>query len=617
MAFTSNSDLFGAVHEEGLNRVVRHIMRQRPSLFNYGTALVQANPALLCEPIEAAPRVTQLISLLPPIPLFGADQFALNYCFQLTNLEIEFHPGNTITLPPELNPPLGEQRFAFRARGCGGLGCPSREFKPIVDLILELSQIATLRQATRPSLTREIPAESFATARAAPRDVLQDILVRPDQVFVPRQHVFPTRQLACFCLDLLATGRAGLIGPEGNKRVNVQLDNLEIVDLTPGGLEKSLECYFLLVVNQGILPQVNTAISETLFKMIDFGEFGSLTVSASTAVPNNPALEEEQLKTFIDLQSFVLQVPPIVVEAGGDGGGNGGPDITKTVRPRTRSGPFHLTAAVSEGAFIQVFEAIRDHTTFDITIEPRSILGPVSAGAHLRFHLENGNINFGDDNTVQIDELDIDWEDLRVTLAINIPEICIPPFQICTPIGCTPQFCVFEGENDVSLTLVIPAIFTSEVSIKLRPQVYYGISAAGNRWIIKLEPVGPVDIDIIDVSASIGEILDNAIGDALDELGLLGDILDKAVEAIKDILDIGDDIQEWIKDLVFDTLGIELGIDNLLFDFFTDNFKILDLEDPVEVLPADGALIPVRIPFEFIGARVNNAELIIEVDVEE
>jgi hypothetical protein len=334
-------------------------------------------------------------------------------------------------------------------------------------------------------------------------------------------------------------------------------------------------------------------------------------------VPNNPAIEEEQLKAFIDIDSFVLTIPPIVVESGGDGGGGGGPEVTKTVRPRERTGPFHLTAAVSEGAFIQVFEAIRDHTTFDITIEPRNIFGPVSAGAHLRFHLENGSVNFGADNTVQIDELDIDWEQLSVTLALNIPEICIPPFKVCVPVlGCTPQFCVFEGENDVSLTLAIPAVFTSEVSIKLRPAVYYGTSTAGNSWIIQLEPVGPVDIDIIDVSATIGEILDNAIGDALDDLGLVGEILDAAVDAIKALLDIGDDIQEWIKDLVFDSLGIELGIDNLLFDWLTDNFKILDLEDPVEVLPADGALIPVRIPLEFIGAQVNKDELIIEVDVE-
>jgi hypothetical protein len=38
MAFTDNADLFASVGEDGINLVVRHIMRQRPSLVNYGTA---------------------------------------------------------------------------------------------------------------------------------------------------------------------------------------------------------------------------------------------------------------------------------------------------------------------------------------------------------------------------------------------------------------------------------------------------------------------------------------------------------------------------------------------------------------------------------------------------
>jgi hypothetical protein len=157
------------------------------------------------------------------------------------------------------------------------------------------------------------------------------------------------------------------------------------------------------------------------------------------------------------------------------------------------------------------------------------------------------------------------------------------------------------------------------VSIDLRPKVYYGISAAGNKWIVQLEPIGPVDIDIIDISDTIGDILDDAIQAAIDALGLPGvveEILDTIIDTIRDLLDIGDDIQEWIKDLVFDKLGIELGIDNLLFKFFTDEFKILDLPDPVEALEEDVPLIPVKIPIEFMSARVNMDEMIIEADME-
>jgi hypothetical protein len=37
MAFTDRSEIYGAVHEEGINFLLRHVMRQRPSLFTYAT----------------------------------------------------------------------------------------------------------------------------------------------------------------------------------------------------------------------------------------------------------------------------------------------------------------------------------------------------------------------------------------------------------------------------------------------------------------------------------------------------------------------------------------------------------------------------------------------------
>src|SRR5215208_2054087 len=130
MAFTDNSDLFGAVDEEGINLVVRHLMRQRPSLFNYGTALIERNPALLCEPIDPAPAVAQrnnpIVTVVDPLPVLGTSpEVTLNFCFQLTAAEVDFHPGVVIVLPPELAPPLGAQRLAMRLRVRGGLGCPA------------------------------------------------------------------------------------------------------------------------------------------------------------------------------------------------------------------------------------------------------------------------------------------------------------------------------------------------------------------------------------------------------------------------------------------------------------------------------------------------------------
>src|ERR1700680_611381 len=100
MAFTDHCALYGAVHENGVNLIVRHIMRQRPSLFNYATQDIRNNPQLACAPVEHTSDVdthsNPLFHLQDPLPLFGVDAppVGLNYCVQLTNVEVDFFPSN-------------------------------------------------------------------------------------------------------------------------------------------------------------------------------------------------------------------------------------------------------------------------------------------------------------------------------------------------------------------------------------------------------------------------------------------------------------------------------------------------------------------------------------------
>src|SRR5437588_4085877 len=89
MAFTSNCDLFFSVNEAGINLIVGHVMRQRPSWFNFGTDAVIRNMQLLCSPINATPDVfarhNPLITREPPVPIFGTNpQYGLDYVVQLT-----------------------------------------------------------------------------------------------------------------------------------------------------------------------------------------------------------------------------------------------------------------------------------------------------------------------------------------------------------------------------------------------------------------------------------------------------------------------------------------------------------------------------------------------------
>ena len=149
MAFTDHSDLFGSVHEDGINRVIRHIMRQRPSLFNYGTELIASNPDYwLCKPVEVSQDVINrgnpIVTIESPLPVFGTGGLVgLNYCFQLTDVEIDFHPGSVFELPPELRPPLEEQHFAIRAQVCGGIGCPPKE---IIDQFQSSNEMTSIDQ---------------------------------------------------------------------------------------------------------------------------------------------------------------------------------------------------------------------------------------------------------------------------------------------------------------------------------------------------------------------------------------------------------------------------------------------------------------------------------------
>ena len=105
MAFTDHCDVFGAFHEDGFNRIIDHIRFQRPSMFNYATQAIADNPALLCRPIVAHPRLNQhgnpLVTIIDPLPLPGSN-FALNFSCSSSTSRSTSTRRTWSTLPPEL-----------------------------------------------------------------------------------------------------------------------------------------------------------------------------------------------------------------------------------------------------------------------------------------------------------------------------------------------------------------------------------------------------------------------------------------------------------------------------------------------------------------------------------
>lgn len=269
MGLTDHCDLYGAVEETGVSRVIRDIMLQRPSLFNYATASIAHNSELWCAPVPHTPDVSHygnpLFTIVDPLPILGADAppVSVGFCAQLTRAEIDFFPGNTIPLPAQLDP-LPEQGFSLLLRLCGAVECPSQE---LIDRIPTGSQFGG-REVKKPGSIE-----------------LQG-------------------RLNCFCLDVVAVGHVRQVAVMGKPSLLTQIDSMDIVGIEPKGLEANMVCYLKTTVNVVLREKLTIAI-ETL--MLSFSLFGLGTVTLeptpNPTMPFNPAIEEDQLKAFMTMKA--------------------------------------------------------------------------------------------------------------------------------------------------------------------------------------------------------------------------------------------------------------------------------------------------------------------------
>jgi hypothetical protein len=287
MALTDFSPLFASVHEDGINRLVRHVMAQRPSLFNYGTQWVADAPdKRLCKKPLVDPvvrrRKNPIITVEPPLPIVGTGgMYGMNFAAQLTELEIDFSPG-TIGLPGELNPPLKDQHFALRAEMCAGLGCPD-------DKLLDQFPPA-------PQPPFHVPGDDRPNKDD---DRKEDDQADKGRTIVLPTIVLPTLRLQCFCLEFFVVGHAEVNGSPDHEVLEMKVDGLEIVDIKPQGLENGLECYLRMLLRYVVLPRMALALPVFVFDLLNLA---TITIEASTSVNPNPAIEDDLLKLFVDFQ---------------------------------------------------------------------------------------------------------------------------------------------------------------------------------------------------------------------------------------------------------------------------------------------------------------------------
>jgi hypothetical protein len=326
MAFTDHSDLYGAVHEDGINNVVRHIMAQRPSLVNYATPIFHQRPDLFCTKIAPAQSVIDsnnpLFTEQEPLPILGTPvPMGVNFCVQLTGAQIDFHPTNVFQLPAELGD-LGQQRFAMRGKACAGVDCPSKdiidEYLPGVERLLLAEQklaVGTVRERQQVPSGSEHHTSGVAVDRGKESGGLVGVIVPPREAPPARPEpviVLPTRKLICFCLEVFATGHFewGTVPGSQEQWLKPKLDGIEIVDIQPNDMENAIECYIATILRLGILPQLMIPMSKMVLDVaaqvkkwgLDLGKQVKLQPAAVPGdIPNNPAVEEDQLRVFIDL----------------------------------------------------------------------------------------------------------------------------------------------------------------------------------------------------------------------------------------------------------------------------------------------------------------------------
>jgi hypothetical protein len=271
VAFTDHCDLFASISEDGINLIAKHVLAQRPSLFNYATEYIVSHQKLACRPVAHTVDVTNhgnpLFTTVPALPVFGADSppVGLNFCVQAVSATVDFAPGNTINLPAQLNPPLQPQHLALQVRICGGLDCPSNEIIDIVPVI---------------------PPGQEGDQRVPPQEI-----------------VLPTRRLQCFCIDAYAVGHIQAETLFGKPTLIGHVDSVHVDGIAPPGLSANIDCYIrttfeLLLREKLTFPAATMLFNISLLNAANV----TATLTPNPPIPNNPAIETDQLKLFVNLQ---------------------------------------------------------------------------------------------------------------------------------------------------------------------------------------------------------------------------------------------------------------------------------------------------------------------------
>jgi hypothetical protein len=298
----------------------------------------------------------------------------------------------------------------------------------------------------------------------------------------------------------------------------------------------------------------------------------------------------------------------------------------------------HITIAASAKAANQLFIVVRDHFTFSKS--DTGSFGPFSASYSIALHLAGGMFQMNDDNTLEVSDMDIVFDTLKVSLCFNLPGFCVPSFCLVPDPwnGCLVGFPGFCIGGPICAPLDLSGLVSEISDIKANLVAKYYVDPARlagwsdldaefnghpNKWQIYINPVS-VLVDPIDIPATVENLLENVVTNLINNLlsglpGFVKDIilafLGPILDLVKGILGIVGSVSDFLSNLLGNLFGLVGLIETAVADYLANQFPIYQFEDPYPILPATGGLIPVKIPIRNLGSVVNSKEMVVTADV--
>ncbi|CAN7765731.1 hypothetical protein LJR153_007248 [Paenibacillus sp. LjRoot153] len=302
----------------------------------------------------------------------------------------------------------------------------------------------------------------------------------------------------------------------------------------------------------------------------------------------------------------------------------------------------HISVGFSLNMFRAVFEKVRDTLQIPILPKPYSYQGgsgmsTVTITLKGKARLENGTVDFIAPDRLRISELDIVFDELKLTIKLDIDEIafgdeCIiqnPINEKC--IVNVPKKSIFEANPDVVIKFnLVPLVPRVELSFDLILDEKK-TDGVPSHWAITGQPDLP-DIEI-DFADSLGDLIQEKLTQAIKDIIPGNSSFERVLvqkirsfgEFVRNLLDVGDDIQEWAQRTLLNEIGLGNIIIGAVLDYYQDklNATLFKIPNPYPVINVgklkqcnglEISLPPVYVEIDTIQAKVTDDYLFVNIE---